>query len=230
MKLVTLGCSLTSGRDYFSRSLSKILKLDLLDLAVSGGSNPIQIHNLQGHLIDGDINSDDLIYWQVTSMFRKHDRLSLIKYAKEVADAQQHVEWVHYHESKKNVFDNIPRFELLCFSPMLKDITYELPKVYDDLQELLATMILLKAKCPKMIVTFGWEKVLHCTGGELNRFKGLLTQHSIDYIDTCYLEYSVHNKLEFSDATHPAESAGKQYIQEIVYPKLLDLGMINPDK
>ena len=223
MKLITLGCSLTHHKGV-KETLAKLLNLKLLDLAYGAGSNHLQISKLHDLLISNQIDKNDIIYWQVTAINRPYKRMPYV-YLNKVTQIQNSKfaksNCVHYVESIENIFDNNKRIDLLSNSPGLtKGFDVE-----QHLQELLATMILLKSFCFKLIIVFGWKNVMPDT--YFVRFKNILQEYKIDYIEQPYLEYAVNNKLEMLDDMHPAESAGKQYANEIIYPALKELGWIN---
>ena len=221
MKLITLGCSLTALNGV-KEELATLINADLLNLSHSAGSNQLQVNRLHDLILNGQLDSTDIVYWQITSVFRKYERLQMNRF--DEIDKIQKKQFVdpyhHYVCDSKNIFDNELRIDLLCNSPVkIKEID-----VNQDLQMLLATIIMLSHITPKIIIVFGWKNVMF--DNQLDIFKNYLTNNHINFIDQLYLEYAIDNKLKMLNDMHPADSAGKQYAKEIVYPKLRSLGWI----
>lgn len=218
MSLITLGCSLTAEMGV-KEELAELLNQDMINLAQSAGSNQLQIFRLHECLNKKLIKSDDIIYWQLTSISRRYLRISFenILEVNQVQEKNFKFPLRHYVESQENIFDNKKRIDLFCNSPMIS-------RKFDEeqiLQELVATLILIKSYCPKTIVVFGWNRIMPLD--YMLKFKNILTDNSIDYIKQTYLEYAYHNNLEMDDHNHPAPSAGIKFANEVVYPKLIEL-------
>lgn len=221
-----MGCSVTHLPEV-KEKLASLLNIKLLNLSQSAGSNELQINKLHELLIDNGIDKDDIIYWQITSSIRLSDRVQKNK-ANEVIKIQQQKfngpesRFYHCSFSKKNVFDDSHRIDLLCNSPMIdEESTID---VNQRLQTLLATIILLSKFIPKLLIVFGWKNIM--TSSQYRIFKKYLTQFNIQYVDEFYVEYAILNKLEMQDDLHPAESAGAKFAEDVIYPKLITLKWI----
>ena len=222
-KLVTLGCSITS-RCGVKERLSKLLNLKNLDLSHSAGSNQLQVKRLFELFLNNQIEKDDTVCWQITSVYRNYLRLEL--------DSQQQVEDIqkssfkdsyhhHYTYSKnKNIFDQKNRIEILCNSPLVINEF----DANDELQNLLGTIILLKQYCKKLMVVFGWKEVMSTDQEKI--FKKLLNEYDIDYVDNYFLEFSKDKNMPMMDDRHPGLEAGALYAEEVIYKKIKNLGWI----
>lgn len=223
-KLFTFGCSLTSFRGK-KEKLSSLLKLENIDLSCIAGSNQLQIKRLIELLVNNQIKSDDIVYWQITYMHRNYARLN-IGHRKGVEKHQKMKMYKghqpHYEVSKfKNLFDKNERYDLLSHSRFFSTHT----DGCDDTQTLLGIIILLKKYCPKILVSFGWRDVL--PGEYMDIFKHKLKINNIDYIDECFLEFAKDNHLGLMDDMHPDAEASAVYAEEIIFKKMKDLKWID---
>lgn len=226
MKLITMGCSVT----YFpgvKEKLASLLNVELLNLSQPAGSNELQINKLHESIISNSLDKDDIVYWQITSVGRKFDRLNkhflkeAVRIQEEKFDVGQPGVY-HYVMSKENVFDSKPRIDLLCHSPMAtRLVTMDIDQ---RLQTLLATIIMLSKFIPKILIVFGWKSIM--SDNQCKIFKKYLTEFNISYVDESYVDYAVLNRLEMMDDMHPAESAGDKFAMDIVYPKIISLKWI----
>ena len=107
-------------------------------------------------------------------------------------------------------------------SPWLEDNLDEIDVDYnDELQSLLATIILAKKVTNKMIVVFGWDEVV--PSEYIGDFKEFLSTHKIDFIDESYLSFVIRNNLKFSDyvyPNHPTKDSAVFFVENVVYPRL----------
>ncbi len=76
MKLFTFGCSMTDYEGIKER-LSELLDVELINSAQSAGSNQLQVKRFHQLILENQISSDDIIYWQVTFSHRRFKRLSI---------------------------------------------------------------------------------------------------------------------------------------------------------
>lgn len=220
MKLITLGCSLTHFVG-LKEELAKLLNADLLNLSQASGSNHLQIMRFNELVVNDQIGKDDIIYWQITTPDRRHARLHMAM----LPDAEQHqkirfpTSIPHYICKSKNIFDKQMRIDLLSNSTMF---THSMnTDIAQDLQSLMACIIIAKQFTSKVIVTFGWENLMPLP--YIKTFKDYLAKFDIKFIDQAYLEYAIHNNLEIDDTLHPVQSAGEQFAREVVYPEICKL-------
>jgi len=223
MKLITIGCSLTKLFG-FSQTLADLLGTELIDLSHPASSNQLQVNRLHELLLSEErIDSTDIVYWQITGARRKNARLQMNRF-EEIDKVQQEqftYPWHHYIINENvNIFDGKNRIDLLCCTPVK---TAELD-ADQDLQMLLANIILMSHVTPKIIIAFGWEKIM--LPSQMAIFKKKLTEHNINFIEETYLEYAINNNLEMFDDGHPGAGAAGPYLKEVVQPKLVSLGWI----
>lgn len=224
-RLFTLGCSVTSYSGKKER-LSSLLNLELINVSQKAGSNQLQIKRLIELIINGILKKDDIIYWQITAdtrnyvRMRKSSKNMLEKIQKRYFDLSKNFR--HYVISEfNNLFDQEERYDVLMNSPLAKQGQFD---VYDELQTLLGTLILLKSYCPKILVSFGWKNVL--LENNMIIFKNILTMHNIDFVEEYFVEFSKENNLEMLDDMHPAPEAGKKYAEDILFKKIKQLNWV----
>jgi len=223
MKLFTFGCSLTDYKGV-KEKLSELLNVEVVNSSQSAGSNQLQVKRFQKLILENEIKSDDIIYWQVTFMFRRYRRL-MKHHLEHIEDIQRNsfkYEGVHFLSQVKNVFDNDIRIDLMSNSPWLEKYLDESEVDYnEELQTLLSNLAIAKKVTKKMIVVFGWDEVVPME--YMIIFKKYLDKHKIEYIDETYLSYTLRNKLKFSDNEypgHPTPESAYVFAESVVYPKL----------
>lgn len=234
MKLITFGCSLTN-RVGIKEKLAELLRVMNYDLSQSAGSNQLQIVRFNELILENKIDSDDIIYWQITMYNRKYDRLMLKDFGL-IEDVQSDFElkhfqckdFIHFIPTIKNIFDKEERFDLLSNSPILENKFYEDKDYNQYLQNLLSTLIIAKKITKKIIVVFGWDGIM--PEKYLHIFKDYLLKYNINFIDETYLSYVINNNLDFlDDGFHPKKESGESFAINIVYPKILEI-IKNEDK
>jgi hypothetical protein len=227
-KLITLGCSVTDGVPNsfgLKEKLSELLNLTNLNLAhPGGGSNQLQISMLIELLVNNKIDSDDVIYWQITNAGRDFIKLKM-NFKDKVKKIQKkyftYKNHHHYTISKfKNIFDGEERINILSNSPLLTSIEHIFDHE-DEIQKLLATIILFKKFCNKIIIIFGWKGVMGPYQEET--FKKILDIHDIEYIKEYYVDYSKNLGKIMPDGFHPTPEAGSLFAEEVVFTKIKNL-------
>jgi hypothetical protein len=211
MNLIYLGCSLSAQLGK-AEQLAKLLDLNLINLAVSAGSNPLAVRRFQEYVLRNPIHPSDIVVWQLTWAHRPYTRL-LSRKLKTVMDSQP--PGCYLYESV-NIFDNLKRIDLLCNSPMQES--------HDDdpenqLEILLSQLILLHRTHPKIFVYPGANSIIP-PGQTKTTFYNLLDKHAIPHLKSGYLDWVMENRLLLRDEYHPAEESGQQYATEVLYPIL----------
>lgn len=230
MKLLTLGCSLTHHYGMKEKVASK-LNADLIDFAESAGSNQLQINKIQNYVINNSIDQDDIILWQITGTGRQYERLFPNKKNADMVNKVQKEQFSfpssHWVKAPANVFDGINRIDLLSHSPLATTMTST--EAYDEnqnLETLLATIILLSAKCKNLLVVYGWES-LFVTEKNKKIFNEHLSRHNIPVLSEPYLDWVIREKLTLSDDNHPSMESGQIFAEKVIIPKLKQLGWVN---
>jgi hypothetical protein len=201
--------------------LAELLEVNHISVAQSAGSNGLQIAKFHEYILQNAIDNKDIILWQITSASRKFTRLyphpHILEQVTEIQKNTFHeVGSYHYIKNSFNVFDNLSRIDLLCNSPGNNPTD-----VSEEMQNLLTNIILFSKIYPKLLVMFGWSKVLE---GNQELFVQQLSKHDVNYVEEFYLDWVIHNRLDLYDDNHPAESAGREYAKKILYPKISRLG------
>lgn len=227
-KLITLGCSLTH-QDGWKERTALLTNRTLVNFAQSAGSNGLQINRLHEYIINNNIDENDIVIWQITASGRMPLRLNpdqqLLEEIIEIDETQfTPGRNCHYVKSVPNLFDNQPRIDILCNSPIINR-----PQIIEfdcrqELQTLVSTLILLSKSHKKLLIFFGWSKMLPVTHNSI--FVNTLIKHKINYIDNPYVDWAKSNNKTFRDDTHPSQLAGEQFTDEVILPKLSELGWI----
>lgn len=222
-KLITLGCSLThqiGWADYIARNL----KIPLVNLAVSSGSNRLQQKRIQSYIFENNIGPDDIIIWQLTGSGRYHFRDLLtpnsLRDAKIKNSAMQ---YMPIDTSSVNCFDNEPRLDFLSHAVKPNNYVLSRSAELDRLEDLLFYIISLSKFTPNVLVIVGWSTVF--PAGCLQIFKEKLSKFSISYIDETIVDYCKEQNLTFNgeDKTHPTAESHHIYAEKIILPRLVKL-------
>lgn len=226
MKLIALGCSLTEHSNW-SWHLSRLIGIPAHNYGISSSSNLLQVHRFQELVLSRAIEFDDLLIWQITGATRIHKRINDVQLVNAGIAKLKKFKRHHVNSVIPNVFDQQTRFDLLSHSPL---ITAESTIAHDsaqDLQTLLANIILASKMC-RVLVFVGWDDALVIN--ETNHSAALfdiLTQHSVPHISNSYVEWTRANNLPFwEDGWHPSETAGIAFAEQVLHPTLKQLEYI----
>jgi hypothetical protein len=228
-KLITFGCSLTAHNG-LKEELARLTNRQLVNLSVSAGGNGLQIHRLHEYIINNNINDSDIVLWQITGSERNSIRLDPPESQRtRINDIQKnqfaHINHQHYVESLPNIFDNRPRVDLLCNSPITE--IKEHVMLFDpnqQMQTLLATLILLHNTHKKILIFFGWNDVMQENVKKI--FLSTLTNKLIPYITESYLDWAIQNKKSLTWDFHPDCATGEEFAKTVIFPALNKLKWI----
>jgi hypothetical protein len=168
------------------------------------------------------IDPSDLVIWEITSIYRtfgKHQiNHSLLADQIQERDFTP-MDQTHIAYTGPNMFDGQRRIYSLCNSPMSQPVDQ-----YDDLQRLVGMISLVKRAYPKLLIFFGWSGVMNRI--DLNTVKSKFSEHGIEILDECYVDWCNDKKLEFSDQMHPGPLAAALFVEQIILPRLQSLGWV----
>lgn len=224
-KLIALGCSLTYDIGV-KEKLAELLGYQLVPLAQTAGSNGLQINKFHEFVLQNETNTNDIVYWQITSPTRNAVRLypsketfSEVKHIQDTEFAPK--DRYHYIQNSFNAFDNISRLDMLCNSPWsLVDFDSN-----EQLQNIMSNIILCSKVYPKTIVVFGWNDMIN--QHEKDVFKYYFEKHNVKYIKDYYLEWVISQNLQMWDNDkHPDTYAGQQFAEHVIYNKIKELNWI----
>lgn len=220
-RLISLGCSLTHHHGWASR-VAQALKIPLVNLAKSGGSNQLQVYKMQKMILENEVKPTDLIIWQITGSERKYLRLcNTPDNLKLAIKDSMNSESPTYEITNPNMFDNIGRINFLCYSTHALDTFRDKEDDSSQYLEDLLFMIKVSSYITKnILVIFGWQQALSIN--ELDIFKTYLTHNNIDYINEPIVEWCHSKDLQFKDRTktHPTYDSYAEYADKIILPKL----------
>ena len=220
-KLITLGCSLTYHGGW-NIPLAELLKYELYDTSMYASSNIMQVNIFNNLLITDQIKQNDILIWQLTGQLRSG--FSLIRtpnWHERLDDTPDYNDGCEYYINlPANHFDNLPRTHILSNHPLTKIHMYDWP------QELEATMstIIMSSKLFKVLVFVGWDGALTEIHDNYNKVIDLLENNEVPHIKESCLSWHIRNKLELKNDSHPLQTNGHLYAEQVLYPKLQELG------
>ena len=224
MKLIILGNCLSSLRGW-TDMVAKELNYELVNLALAGSGNDLQLNLMKEYLTDNKINPNDIIIWQIASP----DTLTLRvgpEYYEEAKVLNDHMprHMNHFVAKSKNKFDNLYRIDLLFHSPMRK--LGRNPLLEDSkqqYQELLFMFTILKALGARILVTKG--KYEDVSPEDWETFKRLLDERDIPYMDETVINWCEKEGLCFFKMNPiPTRRSRMEFGRRVLIPKLKDLG------
>lgn len=217
-KLITLGCSITHQAGW-ADYLRQCMDVELINLAQSAGSNDLQQRRFQEYVFKNNIDTNTIIIWQITTPSRFYNRVFLTEIIeKEIKNATNFPKAVY---SNKNLFDNFPRVDMLCTA---KPPEYNKDE-YQALEDLLFYLIVARKMTPNLLIIFGWEQAMDPAVFE--KFKLVLTEHNIEYINDPIIEWCLKNNLPFNPSLHPTIGSSSIFAKDIIIPKLEKMLSIN---
>lgn len=197
-------------------SLANHLNCENVNLSQCAGSNPLQVQRIQEYIIRNQVDTSDIVVWQLTGIARMHIRSPFLKGTNS-----------HVVESQPNIFDGRIRYDFLSNSEVVD--TPENRKLYDEgvaLETLLANIILVSKMYPKTLIVFGFSGMFYEEKDKL-KFTNLLDFHNVNYIDEYYVKWARDHKLPFhADREHPRPKAGEKFVSLVIIPKLKELEWI----
>jgi hypothetical protein len=224
MKLIVLGNCLSSLRGW-TDMIAKELNYELVNLALAGSGNELQINLMKDYLLDNKINPTDIIIWQVASP----DTLTLRvgpEYYEEAKVLNDHMprHMNHFVAKSKNKFDNLYRIDLLFHSPMRK--LGRNPLLEDNkqqYQELLFMFTVLKSLGARVLVTKG--KYEDVSPEDWETFKRLLGERDIPCMDETVINWCQQEGLCFFKMNPiPTRRSRMEFGRRVLIPKLKELG------
>lgn len=222
-RLITLGCSLMEFAG-MKETLSESLNFELVNLSQSAGSNGLQIRRLHSMLLSDDISSNDIVLWQITSLWRNPERIKVTPQVKEyLANSETLTAELYSFVISNDNFDNMPRAEMLCNSKYVaqRDVIARFDPE-KELQTLLGTLSLLRASHKKLLVFFGWADA---TERYESRIKDILQAKQIEFIAQPYVDWAIKNNGTFIyDGMHPDPATSKKFGSEVLMPVIKQLG------
>jgi len=234
-KLFTLGCSLTFSYGW-KDVLSRKIGFELVNSAMYAGSNDLQIRRIHSYIVNDQISEDDILIWQITSKMRYTFSIDMCpewqRSLDYIPNKNPDPNWAncqYYIDAPVNVFDGKQHVDVLSNHPLAtKASSYFDPT--QALEELLSTIILLN-NSHKLLVFVGWPGALDEDYESYNPFIDALAAHNVPHLPESMLEWVIRtdHDLDEEDPTglHPTMESSEAYANQVLYPKLQDLGWVD---
>ena len=230
-KLFTLGCSLTFPHGWKDILAHKIGS-ELVNSAIYAGSNNLQVKRIHNYIVHDQISKDDIIVWQITSKMRSSFSVAMCDFWYETLNnfsKNPDPAWAncqYYIDSPANYFDKTQHVDVLSNHPLVSKAS----SYYDSAQsmeELLSTIILLN-KTYKVLIFVGWPGALDEDYSSYNRFIDALAAHNVPHLPESMLEWVIRTDHDLDEedpaGLHPTMESSEAYADQVLYPKLQDLG------
>ena len=226
MKFIVLGNCISSARGW-PETIAKELNYELVNLAIAGGGNDLQINLMKDYLIDNKLNPTDIIIWQIASLDSLTLRVGMDYYPEAKLLNDNMPRFInHFVMKSKNKFDNKYRIDLLFHSPMRK--LARNPLLEDNIQqfqELLFMFTILKSLGARLLITKGkYDDVLP---DDWETFKTLLTERDIPYMEETVIDWCKKEGLCFFKMNPiPTRRSRMEFGRRVIIPKLQSLGWL----
>lgn len=216
-RLITLGCSITNHPGWATH-ISNTMKLPLINLSESSGSNTLQQFRFQELIFKDKITSNDIIIWQITGIERSYLR----KLKNSNLEQQEYLDETSTIYSK-NIFDNKERIDFLSHSSIALQHRFETPSDLNsceqDLENLLFYIISAKHMTPNVFVVYGWKSAVSEEYKSI--FEYQLFKYDIKMFKNPIVDWCANNNLDFMDDNmHPTVTAYANYCDNYMYPRL----------
>lgn len=218
-RLITLGCSVTQHVGW-AKSLADSMKISLINLAQSSGSNALQQFRFQELIFSDNITSNDIIIWQVTgterSYLRKPANPAFLKQKKIENKNTSHARAIIH---STNIFDKKERIDFLSHSNFSQRYNYgDILDLEQNFEDLLFYIISAKKMTPNVFVVYGWRSVV--SENYKSIFEEQLSKHNIKMFKEPIVDWCIKNKLKLLDDSHPKQEAYQEYCNNYMYPQL----------
>jgi len=211
-KYVALGCSLTA-QDGFVNYINQNYNLEIENLAVSAGSNALQMHKLNNLLIRNQIGKDTTLLWQITSPARDFEILPKIE--KKFQNGIPYEGTFDWIPEKINLYDS-NQIVLLCNNEYFK---HQPIKALFNMQSLACDLYKWSKIVKRIILYVGWNSMMSPT--LLRQFMDFLKNTSnIEILDSksSIVDWCQEKKLDFEDTGHPTKDSYIQWGNEVLIP------------
>ena len=239
MRLLALGDSLTSKEDSWPNPLSKQLNCELVNFGITASQNLLQIQLFQDWLLDNTLKPDDIIIWQIGMSSDPVISVGL-EHKNRVERLERRVQkkffMSHYYLRDTNKIDNAQRYSLLHISPMYRKLNKtEHPNPEADvLQNMLFMFTMIKLVCPRVLIVLGADWMIKKE--HWDNVKDFFHKKDIEFLDKSIVTWCSENNLQFLEDLmsvptshprgHPTKESFEIYTEQVLYPKLKDLGWI----
>lgn len=227
-KLFTLGCSLSDSRGW-KDAIAEKAGIDIVNSAMYASSNNLQVRRMHSHIINNEIDKDDIIIWQVTSQMRTSFSVAMCNKWVKKLDYKPKQDGCQYHiDAPANYFDGIQHVDVLSNHPIMK----EAAEFYDfaqSLEELLSTIILLNNSY-KVLVFVGWQGALDEVQQNFDKFTQALATNNVPHMPESLMDWVLRNDMRLDEhdpaGLHPTMESSEAYGEQALYPKLQELGWL----
>lgn len=217
-KNIALGCSLTA-QDGYVNDLKSNYGFDILNLAVSAGSNQLQELRLQNCLIEGLVSFDTTLIWQLTNPTRYFEIVSPV-------DKSIPLNGVPFSGS----FDWIPD-ELSLFNTKTKVLltnnkhfsNYRIPDMHGNLQNTIVNIYKWSFLVNRIVVFYGWNfGITDVNEEQIKRFLQTRPNIQVLPLEDSILDWCKNKNLALADSNHPMEDSYREWGRQILLPYLIN--------
>jgi hypothetical protein len=216
-KYVALGCSLTA-QDGFINYINQTYNLEIENLAVSAGSNGLQMHRLNNLLVDGSIGEETTLLWQITSPQRPFDIHAEVD--EEFKNGTPFIGFFDWIPEKINLY-NSQSTVLLCNTKYYRNTN---TNINFNMQTLCCDLYKWSKIVKKIIVYFGWNSLVDESKIQsfLNPLKNL---HNVEILnsDLSIVDWCKTQKLHFDDSIHPTKESYIQWGKQVLVPTIFKI-------
>ena len=237
-RIKAFGCSLTAQHHWqymFNDDIDytgdfRVAGNDAIELesyAIGSGSNDMQFVQYINEVYHGNILSDDIIVWQITSPHRRLVHIDNIP-GTHMSDSNGRLDHDNGYIDVPSIFkpEHIIQGKDLSTAQhhnLMPPAT--IIEAGIELYTLLLQLNGVKRDNNKLLVLFGWDDIFESPYEKQNVMQ-FLQDRGIDYLEESILEWSVENNYNTMKTFHPEQAAYIAYTREVLVPKLKSLESI----
>jgi len=212
---IALGCSLTAQEGWVAK-LSSSKNLSIRNLAVSAGSNELQIARLRNLIFQNEINNEIVLIWQITGWQREFQVLRPSQDNKKYMNGEPGKGSFDYW-NLDNSLDDSDTIALLAGNAYFK--SFPLKHTQYAIQHLTSEIWLWSRLVKHIFICTGWAGI--CNEKGYTKMSTFLNKQS--NISLLPAEYSIFDwckskNLPLSDDTHPSKESYEQWAESVLWP------------
>ena len=214
---IALGCSLTAQEGWVAK-LSSSKNLSIHNLAVSAGSNELQIARLRDLIFQNKINNETILIWQITGWQREFQALKPSQDNKKYTNGEPGQGSFDYWNLENNLTKS-STIALLGNNEYFK--SYPLKHTQYAIQQLTSEIWLWSQIVKRIFVCAGWVDICKEKGYiEMSTFLSKQPNITILPPESSILDWCKSQKLLLSDSYHPCKESYEQWAESVLWPWL----------
>ena len=195
MRLIILGDDISVSPSWASH-LSSRLDCELINLAISNSSCEDQIFSMQDFLFENDIDFEDIIVWQLSSLYNKES---------------------HIGTTLNDALDNPSKYYDYIINKR-KNLQISISMSEDtQLSEIISLLITLRKWTDRIFIFRGFKEII--SQDKIKSFANKLTESRIQFISDTPIDWCYENNLFFNTNGSPSYESQIKFCDKKIIPE-----------